>query len=52
VRQSIANSWPHSLDASAAREDWDFRPRFDLAAMTSDMLARLGAKIAARKAGG
>jgi nucleoside-diphosphate-sugar epimerase len=52
VRQAIANSWPHSLDASAAAKDWDFRPQFDLAAMTSDMLARLSAKIAAQKAGG
>jgi nucleoside-diphosphate-sugar epimerase len=41
VRQSIAESWPHSLDTSAAHEDWGFAPRFDLAAMTADMLARL-----------
>jgi nucleoside-diphosphate-sugar epimerase len=52
VRQSIADSWPHSLDAGAAAEDWGFSPRFDLAAMTSDMLTRLGAKIAAPKARG
>jgi nucleoside-diphosphate-sugar epimerase len=52
VRQSIADSWPHSLDASAAKQDWGFKPRFDLAAMTADMLARLGEKIEARKAGG
>jgi nucleoside-diphosphate-sugar epimerase len=49
VRQSIADSWPRSLDASAATEDWGFAPRFDLAAMTSDMLARLRAKITAQK---
>jgi nucleoside-diphosphate-sugar epimerase len=48
VRQSIADSWPHSLDTSAAHEDWGFAPRFDLAAMTADMLARLGAKGADR----
>src|SRR5215469_5521231 len=47
VRQSIAESWPHSLDTSAAREDWGFAPQFDLAAMTADMLARLSAKISA-----
>ena len=46
VRQSIADSWPESLDAGAASEDWGFAPRFDLAAMTKDMLARLGAKLA------
>ncbi len=44
IRQAIADSWPSSLDDSAAREDWDFAPRFDLAAMTVDMLARLRAK--------
>jgi nucleoside-diphosphate-sugar epimerase len=44
VRQSIANSWPRSLDDAAAREDWGFAPDFDLAAMTKDMLARLREK--------
>ncbi|HYA79814.1 MAG TPA: NAD-dependent epimerase/dehydratase family protein [Methylocystis sp.] len=44
LRQSIADSWPQSLDAGAAREDWGFAPRFDLAAMTKDMLQRLQAK--------
>ncbi len=47
LRQSIADSWPQSLDAGAAREDWGFFPRFDLAAMTRDMLVRLHAKITA-----
>jgi nucleoside-diphosphate-sugar epimerase len=51
VRQSIADSWPRSLDASAAKEDWDFKPRFDLAAMTIDMLARLSNKISAQRTG-
>jgi nucleoside-diphosphate-sugar epimerase len=50
VRQSIAESWPHSLDVAAAREDWGFAPQFDLSAMTADMLARLAAKAAATKA--
>jgi len=44
IRQSIANSWPRSLDDAAAREDWGFAPSFDLAAMTKDMLARLSEK--------
>ena len=48
VRQAIAESWPYSLDTSAAREDWGFAPQFDLAAMTADMLARLSLKISAR----
>jgi nucleoside-diphosphate-sugar epimerase len=46
VRQAIADSWPRSIDASAAREDWGFTPRFDLAAMTAEMLAQLRAKLA------
>jgi len=46
VRQSIADSWPRSLDDSAAREDWGWAPRFDLAAMSADMLARLREKLA------
>lgn len=32
VRQSIADTWPHSLDASVARQDWNFSPWYDLAA--------------------
>jgi nucleoside-diphosphate-sugar epimerase len=49
VRQSIADSWPRSLDASAAAQDWGFAPRFDLAAMTADMIVRLRSKIAAQR---
>jgi nucleoside-diphosphate-sugar epimerase len=41
VRQAIADSWPRSLDDSAAHADWGWSPRFDLQAMTKDMLARL-----------
>lgn len=51
VRQSIADSWPHSLDTSAARDDWGFAPQFDLATMTADMLARLSAKISTARTG-
>jgi nucleoside-diphosphate-sugar epimerase len=48
VRQAIADSWPRALDTSAARADWGFAPRYDLEAMTKDMLTRLKAKAAAR----
>lgn len=41
VRQAIADSWPNSLDDSAAREEWDWKPKFDLTAMTQDMLKHL-----------
>ncbi|HEY7297929.1 MAG TPA: NAD-dependent epimerase/dehydratase family protein [Xanthobacteraceae bacterium] len=51
VRQAIADSWPRSLDNSAARADWGFTPRFELAAMTADMLARLRERMRAVKAG-
>ena len=45
VRQAIAESWPRSLDASAARADWGFAPKYDLAGMTADMLVRLREKF-------
>jgi len=51
VRQAIADSWPRSLDNSAARADWGFAPRFDLAAMTADMLARLRERMLAARTG-
>ena len=45
-RQAIADSWPCSLDDSAAREEWDWKPAYDLAAMTADMLEKLGRRHA------
>ncbi|WP_075980642.1 L-threonine 3-dehydrogenase [Bacillus massilinigeriensis] len=41
VRQKIAESWPNSIDASAAREEWGFKPKFDLERMTDDMLKNI-----------
>jgi nucleoside-diphosphate-sugar epimerase len=40
-RQIIAESWPRSIDDTAAREEWGWEPDYDLAAMTVDMLDRL-----------
>lgn len=51
IRQAIADSWPRSLDDSAAREDWGFAPQFDLATMTQDMLIRLREKVRTPKGG-
>jgi nucleoside-diphosphate-sugar epimerase len=45
VRQSIADSWPDSLDDSAAREEWGWSPDYDLSAMTADMLENLRKKL-------
>ena len=42
VRQAIADSWPRSIDDTAARAEWNWAPRFDLDALCDDMLARLG----------
>lgn len=41
LRQAIADSWPDSLDDTAAREDWGWRPAYDLAALTREMLSAL-----------
>ena len=48
-RQAIADSWPRAIDAQAARQDWGFAPKFDLAGMTQDMLAQLAARRDAAK---
>ncbi len=45
VRQAIADSWPNSLDDSAARAEWDWSPRYDLAAMVEDMLRNLRIRL-------
>jgi nucleoside-diphosphate-sugar epimerase len=46
-RQAIADSWPCSIDDSAAREEWGWEPAYDLQAMTADMLDKLGRRHAA-----
>jgi len=40
-RQSIAESWPQSIDDAIAQDDWGWKPAFNLASMTKDMLANL-----------
>lgn len=44
AKQEIADSWPNSLDDSAARHEWDWDPKFKLDAMTEDMLEVIGKK--------
>jgi nucleoside-diphosphate-sugar epimerase len=40
-RQSIANSWPQSIDDSVARKDWGWKEEYDLKRMVKDMLENL-----------
>jgi nucleoside-diphosphate-sugar epimerase len=44
-RQAIANSWPRTIDDTAAREEWGWRPKYDLSAMVEDMLSALRKKL-------
>jgi nucleoside-diphosphate-sugar epimerase len=46
LRQGIADSWPKRLDDTAAREEWDWEPEYDLDAMVEDMLLNLRKKLA------
>jgi len=47
-RQKIADSWPKSIDDSAARNDWGWRPEYDLERMVADMIARLRVRLTAQ----
>mgnify|MGYP002677868817 CR=1 FL=1 len=43
--QGIAESWPDALDDTAAREEWDWRPEYDLDAMTDAMLEAVSCRL-------
>ena len=43
-RMQIAESWPQSIDDSVANKDWGWKPKYDLSAMTEDMIANLELK--------
>lgn len=43
-RQAIADSWPNSIDDQRAQQEWGWSMKYDLAAMTRDMLENIGAK--------
>ncbi|MBG9786528.1 L-threonine 3-dehydrogenase [Brevibacillus laterosporus] len=45
IRQGIADSWPNSIDATAAKVEWGFKAEYDLEKMTTDMLAKLRDKL-------
>jgi threonine 3-dehydrogenase len=44
-RQKIADSWPDSIDDSAARNEWGWKEEYDLRAMTEDMIEKLRKKL-------
>jgi len=48
VRQGIADSWPNYMDDTCAREEWGWKPEYDMTAMTTDMLKQLAVKITAK----
>ncbi|MGG0756913.1 MULTISPECIES: L-threonine 3-dehydrogenase [Brevibacillus] len=45
IRQGIADSWPNSIDATAAKVEWGFKAEYNLEKMTTDMLAKLRDKL-------
>ncbi|MDR4947452.1 L-threonine 3-dehydrogenase [Neobacillus cucumis] len=45
ARQRIADSWPDSIDASAASEEWGFEYEYDLDKMTKDMIEKLRERL-------
>lgn len=51
LKQQIADSWPNSLDATKAREEWGFTAVYDIESTTKDMLERLKDKLYEKEAG-
>ena len=45
LKAAIADSWPDCMDDSCARNEWDWRPQYDLQSMTTDMLDKLSKKL-------
>lgn len=45
IRQEIEDSWTDSIDPSAAIAEWGFKTKYDLDAMTIDMLEKLKVKL-------
>lgn len=45
LKESIAHSWPDAMDDTCAREEWDWKPQYDLEKMTQDMLQKLRVKL-------
>ena len=45
MRQAIADSWPNSIDDTCARNEWNWKPEYDLETMTVDMLEKLSKRL-------
>lgn len=45
VIQAIADTWPNKMDDSSAREQWGWKPEYDLSTMTKDMIQKLSQKL-------
>jgi nucleoside-diphosphate-sugar epimerase len=44
-RQKIADSWPMSIEDSVARKEWGWKPTYNLATMTKDMMEKLSKRF-------
>ncbi|HQB98741.1 MAG TPA: NAD-dependent epimerase/dehydratase family protein, partial [Candidatus Cloacimonadota bacterium] len=45
IKKAIADSWPNSMDDSAARNEWGWKPEYDLDSMTRDMIEKVSLKL-------
>jgi nucleoside-diphosphate-sugar epimerase len=45
IRQAIAESWPNNMDDNAARQEWGWKPEYDLESMTKDMIEKISQKL-------
>jgi len=45
LRQAIADSWPNKMDDTAAREEWGWKPEYELDSMTKDMIEKISQRL-------
>ena len=45
VKAAIADSWPNKMDDTCAREEWGWKPEWDIDMMVDDMLKVIGQKM-------
>ncbi len=48
-RQAIADSWPISVDDSAARQEWGWKPQYNIDSMSDDMIKAIKKKVEINK---